>query len=391
MAAIFAAAERANVNIYSFDAAGLRMKTFAVPSLEFMQIISSNTGGRAVINTNDFTIGTDRLFAENQSYYLVGYESAAPEKAAARWRRLQVRVNRPDVEVRSRTRHYTDGPPGPRRGEKVVVVAPPGTTLALAGLLPDTGVSLRASLAPLAIPGRNDVAAVAAVLAIDPSPALKAMGATHDLDLEIGAFDPEGRPRGSARYDVRVPLDDFRVDGALAELIARMDLKPGAYEVRLALHDVRSQASGSVYVDVEIPDFARAPLSLSGVLLASTAAPRSAPRDALAALVPIQPTARRSFAAAERVTAFARVYQGGGARQTVTPVTVDLGIQDAQGTAVFESREIIAPDRFTADRAADVRVDLPLARLRPGPYLVTIAARAGDRAPVRRQVQFEMR
>jgi hypothetical protein len=44
---------------------------------------------------------------------------------------------------------------------------------------------------------------------------------------------------------------------------------------------------------------------------------------------------------------------------------------------------------FSSARSADVRVELPVVRLPPGPYLLTVDAAAGaDDAPVSRDVRF---
>src|SRR5262249_50409322 len=45
--------------------------------MDFLQSIASNSGGHAVVNTNDFTAGLDGVFEENGSYYLIGYERPA--------------------------------------------------------------------------------------------------------------------------------------------------------------------------------------------------------------------------------------------------------------------------------------------------------------------------
>ena len=211
----------------------------------------------------------------------------------------------------------------------------------------------------------------------------------HDLELDVRAFGPEGDPRGAQSYRVRAPLDSATASATITELVARTDLKPGAYEMRLALHDVQGNRSGSVYADLEVPDFAKAALSLSGVLLTSSAAPRSAPKDALAPLVPLQPTASRIFTMNERVTAFARIYQG--AKERLAPVTLAVRIVDAREQVVFSESETFAVDRFNQDRAADLRVDLPLARLLPGHHLLTIEVRTGEKITSRRQVQFEIK
>jgi VWFA-related protein len=62
------------------------------------------TGGLSVLNTNDLSSGVARILADSRGHYLVGYEPA-PETFARgrpRFHRLEVRVKRPGVKVRSR-------------------------------------------------------------------------------------------------------------------------------------------------------------------------------------------------------------------------------------------------------------------------------------------------
>jgi hypothetical protein len=59
VSAALAAAERANVNVYAFDAKGLRQNASGASlAVEFMQTIAINTGGKAFINNNDFVPGS---------------------------------------------------------------------------------------------------------------------------------------------------------------------------------------------------------------------------------------------------------------------------------------------------------------------------------------------
>jgi hypothetical protein len=144
-----------------------------------------------------------------------------------------------------------------------------------------------------------------------------------------------------------------------------------------------------VYVDVDVPDFEKAPLSLSGVALAVAPGVPVAPAGALGDLVPVIPTTERSFARAERVSAFLRVHQGG--KSAIAPVALAIRILDGTGAAVFEETATLAPDRFSAGgRAADVTFAPPLVRLAPGDYLLTFEATLG-RTAGRRDVRFVVR
>ena len=53
-------------------------------------------------------------------------------------------------------------------------------------------------------------------------------------------------------------------------------------------------------------------------------------------------------------------------------------ILDARGDTVFQQAQTVPAVAFTADAAAEFRLELPLARLGPGLYLLTIEIRAGQ-------------
>jgi VWFA-related protein len=393
-------AARANVNVYAFDVCGFRAPLTIAKAesqarhcespqgkndtnLFFLESIGRGTGGMAVVRTEDFRPAVMQMFRENSSYYLLGYE-ATSGKGSEQIRRLDVRVNREGLDVRARTRRFTELPETEKRGAPVSPA-----TKALAGLLPKGDIPLVAQLAPFAIPGQRDLAAVAVTMALrQPRDAFPPDATSADMNWDVRAFDPEGRPRGSLnqRAGVRIRQGDT---GIHFELITRMDLKPGPYQFRLAVNDVNGSRSGSVYVDVDVPDFANAPISLSGVVLASSSAPIAAPRDGLPALLPVVPTTGRSFTRDDRVTAFVRAYEGGDTRRPAAPVTLVTRIAGVDESPAVTHSQTLDPARFTA-RAADVRFDLPLSSLKPGPYLLTLEATLG-RTTVRRDVKFEIR
>ena len=286
--------------------------------------------------------------------------------------------------MRARNRHFTELPVTERRGAPVSPAV-----RALAGLLPKGDIPLTAHLAPFAIPGRRDLAAVAITMAFrQPREAFAPGATTADLDWEVRAFDPEGRPGDVLRQRAGLRLRPGEAE-VHVELLTRMNLKPGPYQLRLAVSDAAAARSGSVYVDVEVQDFGRAPVTLSGVVLSSSAAPMAAPRDGLPDLLPIVPTAGRSFASSDRVTAFARLYQSGDVKRPASPVTLVTRITGIDAAPLVNQSQVLEPARFV-NRAADVNFELPLAALKPGPYLLTIEATLG-KTIARRDVRFEIR
>ena len=141
--------------------------------------------------------------------------------------------------------------------------------------------------------------------------------------------------------------------------------------------------------EVDVPDFSKLPLSMSGVVVNATPPIPTPPNDNMRTLVPISSTTRRQFSAVDAVTTFARVYQSSSRR--LSAVTVTSRVYDVTGKAVFSDVQTLAPAAFQATRGADHRLSLPVHRFSPGPHILTIEAVAGRGVTARRDVRFEMR
>jgi hypothetical protein len=170
------------------------------------------------------------------------------------------------------------------------------------------------------------------------------------------------------------------------DVAARLNVRPGRYQVRVAVTNASAKRTGSVYASVTVPDFRRARLSLSGIVLSPGTGGAALPDD-VAALVPANPTTARIFRSNDSVALVARVYQGGG--KPVDPVRLFTTIVDERDRKVFVADSTIASGAFI-DRRADYRVQLPLERLSAGEYLVQVEA-AGADASVQRAVRFTVR
>jgi len=213
---------------------------------------------------------------------------------------------------------------------------------------------------------------------------------TEEADLTVRAFTEDGAPRGSADQAVTLNLVPARPGAEFSryDLLAHVNVKPDKYELRISAHSATLDTLGSVYADVEVPDFAKAPLSMSGVLLSVTPGVPVAPAEALSAIVPVLPTTERTFARTDRVSAFLRVYQGGGG--TLAPVRLSIRIVDDHDGTALEQTDALGRDLFGRTRAADERFPLPLTRLAPGEYLLTFEAAVG-RTTARRDVRFSVK
>ena len=110
----------------------------------------------------------------------------------------------------------------------------------------------------------------------------------------IVAVDPEGKVVSSVTRTATMPWAPGSGRPPAYEVLARLDLKPGRYEIRAA-SDVTGRSRSSVYGFVEVPDFTAEALAVSGIVFEALPGSMAAPRDAFADLLPIVPTARRQF------------------------------------------------------------------------------------------------
>jgi hypothetical protein len=85
------------------------LKYMSTISMDFLEAAAANTGGRPIVNTNDFEAGLDQIFEENASYYLLGYQQPAnqlPDRGTH-----QGKCESSGVFVRTRSGYATDDAP----------------------------------------------------------------------------------------------------------------------------------------------------------------------------------------------------------------------------------------------------------------------------------------
>jgi VWFA-related protein len=366
--------QSANANVYAFDPEGLSGQGLTSLSLDSLTLLAENTGGRVVSATNAPWEHVSQVFLENSSYYLLGIRPAGRVEDD-RFRQLTVTVRKPDLTVRVRPGYFARAAMLRQYGR----ASEPSGALdkAFGSALPSGTLPLDVSIAPFALPDRTQ-----AVVAVTVGVGQPAFGdlSVEKLELRTGAFDDAFIERATVRQTVDMVLRPNGGGRSQTETHSRLTLKPGRYEIRVAAEAL--QAAGGVFASVEIPDFSTARVSLSGLVLGR---PRPAGSDLLADVLPVLPTAARTFAPTRPITAFLRVYQGG--QDVPRPITVRARILDASSRPAFEETRELNGSLFGAARAADYRLDLPLARLGAGEFLLTVEATDG-KVSVSRDVRF---
>jgi VWFA-related protein len=380
----FDAARRSNVSIYGVDPGGLRSVAASL-NQDFLKGVSAATAGFVITDTNDPAPGIKQIYRENSSYYLLGYQPSS-SRANGLFRKVEIKVNRPGVTVRSRSGYFE--PTREKATSKPVSLAAATSPAiaALEGIVPKSDIALRVHTVPFAnrAGSESDVAIV--LQGREPIPS-GSKATAETLTLLVHAYDLQARLKASERLTVRVGLRPGAVSDLRYGLLSSLTLRPGRYQLRLAATSSLLGKSGSVYAEIEVPDYSKAALSLSPVMLEAMPSPITVPKGRLASLIPIVPTAERDFMTGDTVTAFARIYQGG--KGALQDVSVTTRIVDRVGAEVFIKKETASATRFGDRRSSDVLVPMPIATLAPGPHLLSVVITRGT-VSARQDVRFTL-
>jgi VWFA-related protein len=389
------AATRGNVTIYPIDPAGLTTDMLDGGTAEpadpatagidngptdrrmSLSMLADATGGFSLVGSNNFTTAFDRIVRENSTYYVVGFTSSMPKRDGLH-HSLRVRVTRPGLQVRAR-----EGYVAPLKNERLpepshIATLSAVVSSALANPLSEGAVPIRLFAAPYRNEeSKNARVAIAAEVDATALNLTERLG-RFDGELEVGflATDVLGKVYRGEHYVADLKLKPETYETARTQgirVLSEMLLPPGRYQLRLAAGNP-SGKSGSVIYDLTVPDFRKEPLMLSGLALTSASssiAGTMAPRNPLGKALPRPPTARRTFDAGDTISVFGEVYDN--ASKSKAPAKIDVGV-DLVGSDGYAVRSTTAHgERFT--------VELPLADLNPGPYVIHVEAQTSAAKP----------
>jgi VWFA-related protein len=368
----------ANVTVQAIDVRGL-LPSGIDPRIGYLRAMSEDTGGRAVVRRNDMEREVPALLAESSSYYLLGVE--APLGADdGRLHEIDVTVDREDAEVRTRRGYHV---PTAAERRRLAARGDRPVDTAMAGVLPKADVPLDVSVFALADPEVRERAAIGVVLGVMRN----SNGANRPLEekvqVVVTVFQPEsGRSVASHAQTLRVRWNRTG-DPARFEALSRLPIRPGRYEVRAAV-EMGDGQTGSISTYADVPDFRRADLTMSDLVLAAEPPTFARSPTAFGDLIPLSPTADRVFARSQRATAWVRVY-----RRSAVAASLTMRITDEHDAVVLERTSQFDSRPGRSADSLDGQLALPIGSLPAGEYLLTAEAAAGNEA-VSRHARFRV-
>ena len=407
-----AAATRANVSIYGIDPRGLGamaddmievqdtpqdaslnlgLSSFGNElqrSQDSLRVLSNETGGFAVVNQNDMATAFERVVADNSAYYLLGYYSTN-ERRDGKFRKIEVKVTRPGLTVRSRKGYVA------ARGRSEVKddgKTAPELRAALSSPLPTSALPMALAAAVFkGGAGKGAVVLSTLIAARDLDLVEKDGTFNNQLELVITAADYGGKSFPGDRATLTLAMKPDSVQRLRAggfRILNSIDLPPGRYQLRVAARESNTKRAGSVVYDLDVPDFTKDKLALSGLALTSATSgliPTARPKDPLAKMLPGPMTTWRDFVQGDEIALFAELYDN---IKQAHKVDIETSLRSEGGQAVFETKE----ERDSTELAGGpggygFTARVPLKDVPPGLYVlrVTGKARIGDQEQVTRE------
>jgi VWFA-related protein len=400
------AAVRSNLTIYSVDTRGLQAITplgdastgslrgtgafnggaltsnmnanFATQ--EVMGTLSSDTGGKAFFDSNDFAPAFAQVQRDSSAYYAIGFHSSNPLRDG-RFRKLTIKVNRPDLKLEYRPGYYAPADfqhSGKEDRERDLAEQ-------MASDLPATDMAVYLDALYFRLDENRFFVPVSLIVPGSQIPFVK--GGDKDkatLDI-IGTVIDEGkRPIGNARETVKLNLDpSLQARQKNIQYTTSFNLPPGKYHLKFVVRENQTGRMGSFEADITLPEMKKAPLpqkqiQISSILLASMRQPSKKETPLVRGGQEYVPNISHVFRQDQHLYLLYEIYspahekpaenQPKGAKPGINLLSSLELIQGS--TKVYETPLVQAKAVNVEGRdAVAIELDVPLAGLKPGQYL----------------------
>jgi VWFA-related protein len=420
-----AAATRANMSVYAIDPRGLggfeeAIEVGSTPSdvlpsqfnatralldaqrisQQSLQVLANETGGFAAVNQNDFAGAFERIVRENSTYYVLGY-NPANDRRDGRFRRIDVRVTRPGLQVRSRRGYVAPrgrAPDTPRTAGNDPLDLPAATSLS--SPIPLTGIPMTITAAAFKGAAPNASIAVAVEMRADAFVFAQKNGTFLDrVQVALSSLDSKGTVRPGQKHVLTMEMTPATAQAARehgVRLVAEVALPPGKYQLRAGAAEEGRGLTGSGFFDLDIPDFHSAAFSMSGLVLTSAAAqltPTVRASSVLGDVLPAPPASLREFGRNDQLALYAEFYENApNAPPHALDLTATLRAED--GRVVFENREQrSSTDLQGKSGGYGYSLRFALKDVDPGLYVLRVEgrSRAGEERVAARELMIRVR
>jgi VWFA-related protein len=361
-------------------------------SQDSLRTLSEETGGFAILNQNDYAPGLTRIQKENSHYYLLGYYPTNDERNG-KFRKIEVRVNRPDVEVKYRRGYLAPGKRDKRK-ELEEIDTPDGVSPVLAKMvqspLPLPELPMRAVASPFRIDKKKAIVPLVVEMSIERFKFTEKDGKFHDeIEFSAIALDKKGKFSGGVKRDFQLalrPQTHMLMSQAGFRVMAALELPSGQYQLRIVASEKGAGVGGSLFYDVDIPEYEKADLVMTPLVVTSAIENRvpviAAEEDREKAI--LLPATRRNFTRSDQLVVLTEVYPRFRGSKAPT-VDISIAIKATDDRIVFQASEERGGEELTRQGEGIIfRKGIPLSEIAPGDYLLEVTAR--DRSSQKEEI-----
>jgi VWFA-related protein len=395
------AAVRADLAIYSVDTRGLQAVTpmgdastgsmrgqggFNGGSLlnnmnqnfdtqEVMATLSSDTGGKAFFDSNDFAPAFAQVQKDNSAYYAIGFHSTNPARDG-KYRKLTVKIDRPGIKLDYRPGYYAPADfrhSGKEDREQELQDQ-------LASDMPATDMAVYMSALYFRLDENRFYMPVSLVVPGSQIPFVK--GGDKDkatLDIIGSVIDEAQRPVGRVRDTVKLNLDpSLQARQKNIQYTTSFNLPPGKYQLKFVVRENQTGRMGSFIADITLPDLKKAPLKMSSIVLASQRTPSKKDDPLVRNGEEYVPNISHVFRQDQHMFLLYEIYDparekaaDGAPREPKSSIDLLSSLELIQGsTKVYQTPIVQAKTTNVEGRdAVSIELDVPLSGLKPGSYV----------------------
>jgi VWFA-related protein len=374
---VYEMANRYNTTFYAVDPRGLTPFEFDLSrsnigmdsdrgvldnTMDTMRILASETDGRAIVNQNDLDTGLKQIVRDSSAYYLLGY-TTTQNATDGKFHQINVRVKRPNVQVRARKGYLALTP---AEAERAITPPKPGPPKAISDALGTLAQSARRSTIQTWIgmsPGANGKTKITFVW--QPAPVRPGVRTETPTRVSVVA----GGANADLYYRGKVPAAGPPSAAAVATAAAgtqaparvEFDVPPGQIDLDLAIENATADVIDRETRKISVPSMG------TGLVVSTPQVFRARTQrewQTLSADVNAIPLPDREFRRTEHLLLRVMTQSAAGSP------TLTARLLNRDGSEMVPLT--VAP---FGDHT--VNIDAPLSSLSPGEYLIEINATEG--------------
>jgi VWFA-related protein len=356
-------------------------------SQETLATLSSDTGGKAFFDSNDFAPAFQQVQHDTEAYYILGFHSTNSARDGS-YRHLTVKLNRNDVRMDYRPGYYAPADFQHQKTEDREVAL----TQQLQSDLPATDVAVYLQALYFRLEGDKFFIPVSLIVPGSQIHTIK-NGDRDKANIDVigQVKNAQGIIVGNVRDNVKLTLDSAQqVQRKNIQYSTGFTLAPGKYHLKFVVRENQTGAMGSFETDLQVPDLKKSPLKLSSIVLSSQRVPTNAKKTVNPLVrdgVEWIPNVPHVFRQDQHLYFLYEVYDPakqkgspepasspGLTRRESGPVRVLTSIEFLSGgvkvyeTPLIEAKAINIPERG----AVAFQFDVPLTQLKPGTYVCQV-------------------